>query len=105
RSAIVELDLSTRETRELRRASETEVDEGYLSTPSAVEFPTEGERTAHAFYYPPQNRDFDAPEGERPPLLVKCHGGPTAAALTTLRLETQYWPSRGIAVLDVNYGG
>ncbi|HVF44639.1 MAG TPA: S9 family peptidase [Pyrinomonadaceae bacterium] len=105
RTAIVELDLATRETRVLRRASEADLDDGYLSEPSAVEFPTEAGRTAHAFFYPPRNRDFDAPEGDRPPLLVKCHGGPTAAALTTLRLETQYWTSRGIAVLDVNYGG
>jgi dipeptidyl aminopeptidase/acylaminoacyl peptidase len=105
RLAIVELDLETRETQVLRRASEVELDEGYLSAPSAIEFPTESGRTAHAFFYPPRNRDFDAPEGERPPLLVKCHGGPTAATTTTLRLETQYWTSRGIAVLDVNYGG
>jgi dipeptidyl aminopeptidase/acylaminoacyl peptidase len=105
RTAIVELDLSTRETRVLRRASEVDVDEGYLSAARAIEFPTEAGRTAHAFYYPPGNRGFTAPEGERPPLLVKCHGGPTAATTTTLRLETQYWTSRGIAVLDVNYGG
>ena len=37
--------------------------------------------------------------------LVKCHGGPTAAASSTLNLCDQYWTSRGIAVLDVNYGG
>ena len=105
RAAVVELDLETRESSVLRRASETAVDPAYLSTPRAVEFPTEGGRTAHAFYYPPRNADFAAPEGERPPLLVKCHGGPTSSAASTLRLETQYWTSRGIAVLDVNYGG
>ncbi|HEX8686972.1 MAG TPA: S9 family peptidase, partial [Pyrinomonadaceae bacterium] len=105
RTSVVELDLKTRETRVLRRASEVTIDEAYVSTPRAVEFPTESGRTAHAFYYPPRNPDFAAPEGERPPLLVKCHGGPTSAASSTLRLETQYWTSRGIAVLDVNYGG
>ena len=105
RASIVELDLRTRETRVLRRASEVGLDPAYVSAPRAVEFPTEGGRTAHAFYYPPRNPDFAAPEGERPPLLVKCHGGPTAAASSTLRLDTQYWTSRGIAVLDVNYGG
>jgi dipeptidyl aminopeptidase/acylaminoacyl peptidase len=105
RSAIVELDLRTMETRALRRASEVSVEDGYVSIPRAVEFSTEGGRTAHAFFYPPRNRDFTAPEGERPPLVVKCHGGPTAASSSTLRLDTQYWTSRGIAVLDVNYGG
>jgi dipeptidyl aminopeptidase/acylaminoacyl peptidase len=105
RVALVELNLKTRETTVLRRASETAVDPAYLSTPRAVEFPTEGGRTAHAFYYPPRNPDFAAPEGERPPLLVKCHGGPTSSTSSTLKLETQYWTSRGVAVLDVNYGG
>jgi dipeptidyl aminopeptidase/acylaminoacyl peptidase len=105
RAALVELNLETRETNVLRRASEAAVDPAYFSTPSAVEFETEGGRTAHAFYYPPRNPDFAAPDGERPPLLVKCHGGPTSSASSTLRLETQYWTSRGIAVLDVNYGG
>jgi dipeptidyl aminopeptidase/acylaminoacyl peptidase len=105
RATIIELDLGTRAAKVLRRASETVVDPDFVSSPRAVEFPTEGGRTAHAFYYPPRNPGFAAPEGERPPLLVKCHGGPTSAATSTLRLDTQYWTSRGIAVLDVNYGG
>jgi dipeptidyl aminopeptidase/acylaminoacyl peptidase len=105
RAAVVELDLATGESRVLKRASEIVVNPDYVSTPRAVEFPTAGGRTAHAFYYPPRNPDFKAPEGELPPLLVKCHGGPTAASSSVLRLDTQYWTSRGIAVLDVNYGG
>jgi dipeptidyl aminopeptidase/acylaminoacyl peptidase len=56
-------------------------------------------------YYPPENPDYVAPAGEKPPLLVKCHGGPTSSASSQLNLNTQYWTSRGIAVLDVNYGG
>ncbi|HYN85240.1 MAG TPA: S9 family peptidase [Pyrinomonadaceae bacterium] len=105
RSAVVELNLDTRETRVLKRSSEAAVDAGYVSVPRAVEYPTEGGLTAHAFYYAPRNKDFAAPEGERPPLVVKCHGGPTSMTTTTLRLEIQFWTSRGIAVLDVNYGG
>jgi dipeptidyl aminopeptidase/acylaminoacyl peptidase len=105
RVGIISLDLRTRKTEVLRRASDVTVDQEYLSAPRAVEFPTENGLTAHAFFYAPRNRDFSAPEGERPPLLVHCHGGPTAATRTTLRLETQYWTSRGVAVLDVNYGG
>ena len=70
-----------------------------------MEFPTGQGRTAHAFYYPPNNQDFTAPEGERPPLLVKSHGGPTGAASTALDLGIQFWTSRGIGVVDVNYGG
>ncbi|MBC7932270.1 MAG: S9 family peptidase, partial [Rubrivivax sp.] len=105
RVAVVELDLESGNRNVLRRASEVIVDTGYVSTPRAIEFPTEKGRTAHAFFYAPRNKDFGAPEGERPPLIVRSHGGPTAATSTTLRLEIQYWTSRGIAVLDVNYGG
>ena len=89
----------------LRRASDNNLDTGYLSTPQAIAFPTEQGRTAHALFYPPCNRDYTAPTNERPPLLVKSHGGPTAAAGSTLSLGIQYWTSRGVAVLDVNYGG
>ncbi|HKB05212.1 MAG TPA: prolyl oligopeptidase family serine peptidase, partial [Gemmataceae bacterium] len=66
---------------------------------------TAGGRSAHALYYPPHNPDFAAPAGEKPPLVVKCHGGPTASASSTLDLRTQFWSSRGVAVVDVNYGG
>ena len=77
----------------------------YFTGVQAIEYPTTGNRTAFALYYPAFNPDYQAPEAERPPLLVKCHGGPTSAASSTLDLRTQYWTSRGIAVLDVNYGG
>jgi dipeptidyl aminopeptidase/acylaminoacyl peptidase len=104
-ACIVRLDPSTGGHEVLRRSGEMEIDPGYLSVPEPVEFPTEKGRTAYAFFYPPKNRDYAAPGGERPPLLVMSHGGPTAAASTALDLEIQYWTSRGIAVLDVNYGG
>src|SRR5215210_1058797 len=104
-ACIVRLDPSTGLHEVLRRSGELEIDPDYLSVPEPVEFPTENGRTAHAFFYPPKNRDFVAPEGELPPLLVMSHGGPTAASSTALDPGIQYWTSRGIAVLDVNYGG
>lgn len=104
-SAIVKLDLETRRFSMLRRSANLKIDPSFFSIPRPVEFPTEEGLTAYGFYYPPANGDYRAPEGELPPLLVKSHGGPTAAATTALSLRTQYWTSRGIAVLDVNYGG
>jgi dipeptidyl aminopeptidase/acylaminoacyl peptidase len=77
----------------------------YFSQPESVEFPTEDDRTAFAVYYPPANPDYVAETAEKPPLIVRCHGGPTSAAATTLNLGIQFWTSRGVAVLDVNYGG
>ena len=103
--SIVKLDVVSGKSDVLRRATNVQVDGGYLSVPRAIEFPTEGGLTAHAFFYAPHNRDYDGPQGERPPLIVISHGGPTAASATTLSLSIQYWTSRGIGVLDVNYGG
>jgi dipeptidyl aminopeptidase/acylaminoacyl peptidase len=103
--SVVSLDLATRDFQVLRRSSKIEIDSGYLSIPKSIEFPTEGGRTAHGFFYAPMNRDYREPANERPPLVVISHGGPTSASTTTLRLTIQYWTSRGIGVLDVNYGG
>ena len=108
-NSIVRLDLLSRKLEVLRRSTSTreELDAlaGYLSTPEQVAFSTDGGRTAYGLYYRPRNADFVAQAGERQPLLVKAHGGPTGAASSTLSLTVQYWTSRGIAVLDVNYGG
>ena len=103
--SIIEMDLATRGTKVLQRASRIDIDSGFISEPQPIEFPTEGGLTAHGFYYPPKNSDFAAPNLERPLLLVKSHGGPTSATVAVLMPGIQYWTSRGIAVLDVNYGG
>jgi len=104
-SSIVRIDLSSRETEILHRSREITVGKEYISIPNAIEFPTENGRTAFAFFYPPKNPEYEAPQGEKPPLLVVSHGGPTSASPSTLRYEIQYWTSRGIGVVDVNYGG
>ncbi len=103
--SIVRYILATRESTVLRRSTDIAVDAGYLSIPQALEFPTENGKTAHAFFYPPKNRDYTAPPGEKPPLLVISHGGPTGATVPVLSWGIQYWTSRGFAVVDVNYGG
>jgi dipeptidyl aminopeptidase/acylaminoacyl peptidase len=102
---VASLDLATSRLEVVRRSSDLVIDEGYLSIPQTIEFPTENGQTAFAFYYPPHNRDFIAPSGEKPPLMVHSHGGPTGSTSTVMNLGTQYWTSRGFAVVDVNYGG
>jgi dipeptidyl aminopeptidase/acylaminoacyl peptidase len=89
----------------VRSSSSVGFDAGYVSQADAIAFPTDAGLTAHAFYYAPRNRDYTAPAGERPPLIVISHGGPTTAARATLDLQIQFWTSRGFAVVDVNYGG
>jgi dipeptidyl aminopeptidase/acylaminoacyl peptidase len=89
----------------LRRSRAVTIEPGYISRPRAVEFPTGNGLTAHAIFYAPRNRDYVEPADEKPPLLVMSHGGPTSATSSSLRYAIQYWTSRGIAVIDVNYGG
>ncbi|MGD2104430.1 MAG: S9 family peptidase [Anaerolineae bacterium] len=103
--SIVQIDLQTGQAEVLRRSTEILVDEGYLSRPKSIEFPTEHGRVAHGLYYSPRNPRHVGPAAALPPLLVISHGGPTSATTSTLDPHIQYWTSRGIAVLDVNYRG
>lgn len=102
---LVRIDLDSGVTEVLAHSIPQLPATGYLSVPRAISYPSENGRTAHAFYYAPTNIDYTTPEGELPPLIVLGHGGPTGMAASTLKLSTQYWTSRGFAVLDVNYGG
>jgi dipeptidyl aminopeptidase/acylaminoacyl peptidase len=107
-TSIVQLDLASNKHQVLRRSTEIADDAAVrrcLSPVQAIEFPTENGKTAFGLFYPPANPDYAAPAGDKPPLLVRCHGGPTSAATSALILGIHYWTSRGIAVLDLNYGG
>jgi dipeptidyl aminopeptidase/acylaminoacyl peptidase len=106
-TAVVELHLPSGRAKILKLSTTQDVEayRKYLSVPEPVTFETDNRQQAHGLFYPPQNGDFAVLAGELPPLLVHCHGGPTAAASPTLSWGTQYWTSRGFAVLDVNYGG
>ncbi|MEG3871926.1 S9 family peptidase [Microcoleus sp. Z1_B5] len=104
-TALVQFNLATNQREILRKSSDLSINSGYLSVPEPIEFPTENNLTAFGFFYPPKNQDFAPPAGEKPPLVVKSHGGPTAATSSSMNLKIQYWTSRGFAVLDVNYGG
>jgi len=89
----------------LRAAQPHDLPAGSVSVPRHISFPSAGGRTAHAWLYLPANADVTAPAGQLPPLLVVIHGGPTAAASPAFGLSTQYWTTRGFAVVDVDYGG
>jgi dipeptidyl aminopeptidase/acylaminoacyl peptidase len=104
-SAVIELDTESGERQVLRQSTEMELDERYIAVAQAVEFPGTGGQTSHGFYYAPTNPDYEGPKGELPPLVVLVHGGPTAHVTTAIDLEIQLFTSRGIAVIDLNYGG
>ncbi|GMP44155.1 hypothetical protein CsSME_00013217 [Camellia sinensis var. sinensis] len=78
----------------------------HFSLPELIEFPTEvPNQNAYAYFYPPTNPNYQAGREEKPPLLLRSHGGPTGETRGVLNLTYQYWTSRGWAVVDVNYGG
>ncbi len=105
--AVVELDLASSRAAVVKLSTSQDVEayRDYLSVPQPLTFETDNDLEAYGLFYPPRNPEFSPPAGQLPPLIVHCHGGPTAAASPTLSWGTQYWTSRGFAVLDVNYGG
>jgi len=104
-TAVAVHDLASGRTEVLREASEEALDPAYAPIPRAIEFPTGQGETAHAFFYPPTNPEFEAPAGELPPLVVQSHGGPTSHVTPALDHEICFWTSRGFGVVDVNYRG
>jgi dipeptidyl aminopeptidase/acylaminoacyl peptidase len=102
---VLVVDLASGAQEVVKASTDSHIDPGFFSIPHMVEFPTENDLTAHAIHYAPKNRDFSAPPGMKPPLIVHVHGGPTSSAKPMFDLEIQYWTSRGFAIIDVNYGG
>jgi len=88
----------------LRAAAPAVIPDETITVGTPFHFPSRG-GTAHAFWYPPKNRDYEGPPGALPPLIVLSHGGPTSMASNSFSLGIQFWTSRGFGVADVNYGG
>jgi dipeptidyl aminopeptidase/acylaminoacyl peptidase len=108
--ALIAIDLADGRHTVVRRPTDTPLPKSYVSRGEAIEFPTApaadgSARIAHAFFYRPCNPGYEAPPGEKPPLMVELHGGPTGHRSPNLSLNKQFWTTRGFAVVDVNYGG
>jgi dipeptidyl aminopeptidase/acylaminoacyl peptidase len=102
--SVIELDLRSGRFEVLKRAFAELIDPAYIAHPEPLEFETTGGERAYAFYYPPTNPDHEALD-EQPPLVVSIHGGPTAAVPASLNFDFQWFTSRGVGVVDVNYRG
>jgi dipeptidyl aminopeptidase/acylaminoacyl peptidase len=103
--SIVRVDAGTGAVEVLCQETDAVPDPAYLPVPQQVQLEGRFGRTVHALLYPPANPDVTPPAGELPPYVVWVHGGPTAHALPLLDIEKAYFTSRGIGVIDVNYGG
>jgi dipeptidyl aminopeptidase/acylaminoacyl peptidase len=91
--------------RELARSMDSQPDAAYLPVPREVRLTGPSGSVVHALVYPPTNPAVQAPDGELPPYIVWVHGGPTSHVSPVLSLEKAFFTSRGIGVIDVNYGG
>jgi dipeptidyl aminopeptidase/acylaminoacyl peptidase len=89
----------------IKTSCQLAVSEDYYSNAQSITFTNRHKQTVYTNYYPPTNPDYQANEGELPPLIVICHGGPTGQASIALDPKKQFWTSRGFALLDVNYSG
>jgi dipeptidyl aminopeptidase/acylaminoacyl peptidase len=99
------LHIGTREFERIVEIQPTDIDKGFISQPEQIAFESSRGTSSYAYYYPATHPDIEGMEGERPPLLVMGHGGPTSAARPYFNPEIQFWTSRGFAVVDVDYSG
>jgi dipeptidyl aminopeptidase/acylaminoacyl peptidase len=104
-AAVATVDIHTGAATAIRRPSPVGIEPRYISHAKPITFSGAGGRDVHALYYAPVNGDFAAPAGEKAPLIVQVHGGPTSQASAAFSLANQFWTSRGFAVVDVDYGG
>lgn len=101
-AGLWELDADTAAVRRIRGGEPTDVE----WMPPAEQFSFEGTHgPVHAFHYRPANPHATSPEGELAPYVVLVHGGPTAHVAGAASAAIAFYTSRGIGVLDVNYGG
>jgi dipeptidyl aminopeptidase/acylaminoacyl peptidase len=103
--SVVRIEMATAKLEVLRRERDDLPEPGYLPQPRRVRFEGRYGRPVHAIVYPPASPDATGPAGQLPPFVVWVHGGPAAHANTLLDLEKAYFTSRGIGIIDVNYGG
>ncbi|WEH36743.1 prolyl oligopeptidase family serine peptidase [Streptomyces sp. AM 4-1-1] len=102
---VVELDTATGHTRVIGAPHRDPVDPAYYPTTDVRTFSGPGGREIHAHVHPPHSPDRTGPDDERPPYVVWAHGGPTSRNPLVLDLEVAYFTSRGIGVVEVDYGG
>ncbi|HEY8479997.1 MAG TPA: prolyl oligopeptidase family serine peptidase [Spirillospora sp.] len=104
-TSVVRVDAATGRVETLRREQADPPAPAYLPAPRAERLEGPFGRPVHAYVFPPTNPEATAPDGELPPYVVFVHGGPTGRVSSTLDLERAFFTSRGIGVVDVNYGG
>jgi len=104
-SEIIEFNLDKKSIEVIKESSKLIIDPEDLSVPEEINFESTNNENAYAYFYKPKNKKIEGSTGDKPPLLVISHGGPTSSASNSLNLSVQFWTNRGFAVVDVNYRG
>ena len=104
-AAVVLIVPRTGATEVVRASADETPDERWVSLAESLTFATSDGGTAHALWYPPHHPEVEGPADESPPLVVMSHGGPTSATDPSYRDQVQFWTTRGVGVVDVNYRG
>jgi dipeptidyl aminopeptidase/acylaminoacyl peptidase len=102
---VVRVDAASRQVRVVRPAPDAAVDPAYLPEQRERRFQAADGRDIYAIVSAPRHPGRTGPAGQPPPYVVFVHGGPTGRAALMYDLEIGYFTSRGIGVVEVNYGG
>ncbi|RAX49371.1 S9 family peptidase [Arthrobacter sp. AQ5-05] len=99
------IDLDTLAVQNISLALKDLPDPDSLPGAEAMEFTAADGSRVYAHVYEPRLGNLTGARDELPPFVAFVHGGPTAQAFAQLSLSIAYYTSRGIGVVDVNYGG
>jgi dipeptidyl aminopeptidase/acylaminoacyl peptidase len=102
-AALVELSTGNQKSSETIKEVLAPINEDFLPTARALEFPSKDGRTVHAFMSPATNPNFVG--DELPPVIITVHGGPTGNTSGVASIKRAFFTSRGFTVVDVDYGG
>ena len=102
---ITLIELEQLQARSLARAIEELPAADELPEVQELECTNAQGESVHALLYRPRNTGYTALPGELAPYVTMVHGGPTSQAAATLSATVAYYTSRGIGVVDINYGG
>lgn len=104
--SLVKMDMPSLKPDVVKKSSTISLNPEDISVAEMIKYPTSDGGFAHAYLYYPKNSKYEAPKGEKPPLIVRAHGGPTSSTSgSMLSLTMQFWTSQGYAILDVDYRG
>ncbi len=87
----------------IRHSAFVNLPKNSFSIPEPISWPGKDDQEVKGLFYKPQNPTYTG-QG-KPPLIVIIHSGPTRQKWLDFQTRTQYFTSRGFAVLEVNYRG